>query len=526
MANPIQQLQFGSKARKNIIKGINIVADAVGETLGPRGKNVTIERPARNVTPLIIHDGVTVANSINLEDPFENMGAQLLKEAAGATNDNAGDGTTTASILAQSIVNEAIKVIEAGNNSAKTRKEIEDELIFVLKELTTLSKKITTDEEIENVATISSGDNTLGKLVSEAINKVGKDGVVTVDEGKGFETYVEYKQGLEIDRGYLSPYFVTNQDTVEAVIENPYILFTDKKLNYDYQIVPFLEKFVKSGKKNLVIFASEIVEGALATFVVNHLRGGIRCICITAPAFGGRRIDELQDLAVITGGVPLLDDSGRELDSVEISELGQADKIVADRDKTIITGGKGKKEEIDKRISHLREQIEIANTPYDKDIKKQRLAKMVGGVAVINVGAVTEPELKEKKERIIDAVNATKAAIAEGIVAGGGITFLKIAKTLNKETIGGGILLEAIKQPFKRLIENSGMDYAEVREQMAGKDYPYGIDVMDGKIKNLFKAGIIDPLKVSRSALENAVSVAVMALTTSVSIVDKREVDK
>lgn len=333
---------------------------------------------------------------------------------------------------------------------------------------------------------------------------------------------------MEIDRGYLSPYFVTNQDTVEAEIENPYILLTDKKLNYDYQVIPLLEKLAQAKIRNLVIFASEVLDTALATFVVNHLRpdAPFQIICVQAPAFGGRRVDELQDLAILTGGVPLLEDSGRELESFEISELGRAEKIVSDRDKTIITGGKGDPQELEKRISHLREQIEIANTDYDKDIKKQRLAKMAGGVAVIQVGALTEPELKEKKERVIDAVNATKAAIAEGIVAGGGVTLLNLSKSLKATTLGGKILKEALKQPFKRLIENSGLDYADVREQMAGKKYPFGIDVIDGEVKNLIKAGVIDPVKVTRSALENATSVTVMTLTTSVAIVHDREVDK
>ena len=523
MANPIQKLQYGSDARRSLLKGINTVADAVIATLGPRGHNVSIERPARNYVPLVVHDGVTVANSINLKDPFENMGAQMLKEAAGATNDKAGDGTTTASVLTQALANEAFKVTEAGANAMVLKRDIEQALISVLEELSKLKKNISTDEEIEQVATISASDATIGKLVAEALAKVGKDGVVTVEEAEGFETYVDYKQGMEIDRGYLSPYFVTNQDTVEAVIEQPYILLTDKKINYAYQIVPFLEKFVKAGYKNLLIVAGEIVEEGLATLVVNKLRGAVNVVAIQAPAFGGRRIEELVDLGILTGGTPLLEESGRELETFDLSELGRAGKIIADRDKTIITDGKGSKEEIEKRIAHLREQIKLANTPYDKQIKEQRLAKLVGGVAVINVGGMTEPELKEKKERVIDAKNATKAAIAEGIVAGGGITLLSIAKSIKVDTLGGKILIEALKQPFKRLIENSGMDYAEVREQMAGKKYPFGVDVVDGQVKDLIKAGVIDPAKVTRTALEKAVSVANMVLTTNVNIVDERE---
>lgn len=529
MAAQINQLKFNTEARKGLLAGINIVADAVGATLGPRGHNVAIERAARNYVPLVVHDGVTVANSINLKDPYENMGAQLLKEAAGNTNDTAGDGTTTSTILAQAIVNEALKVIEAGGNSMVIKRDIEEALVVVLKELDKLAKPIVTDEEIAQVATISASDPVIGKLVAEALAKVGKDGVVTVEESKGFETYVEYKQGMEIDRGYLSNYFVTNQDTVEAVVEDPLILLTDKKLNYSYQLVPFLDKLLKAGHKNLVIFAGEVVEEGLATLVVNKLRGAINVVAMQAPAFGGRRVDELTDLAILTGGVPLLDDSGRELESVDISELGRAGKVVADRDKTIVTDGKGDPIEIEKRMNHIREQIKLSNTEYDKQIKEQRLAKMAGGVAVINVGALTEVELKEKKERVIDAKNATKAAIAEGIVAGGEIALLNIAQNAIDDAnegilhLGGQILLKSLKKPFKRLIENSGMDYADIREKMSGKKYPHGVDVTDGKVKDLIKAGIIDPVKVTKAALQNAVSVSNMVLTTSVAIVDERE---
>lgn len=511
-------LLFGSEARAKLLKGINIVADAVGSTLGPRGHNVAIQRPAQGIPPLVLHDGVSVARSINLKDPFEDMGAQLVKEAANKSNETSGDGTTTASILTQEIANEALKIIEAGGNSMVIKKDIEDALKVVLSKLDKLSKKIITDEEIAQVATISSTDKELGKLVAQALTKVGKDGVVTVEEGKGFDTFVDYKQGMEIDRGYLSSYFVTNQETVEAEIEEPYILLTDKKINYSAQILPLLEKFVKAGYKNLVIFAGEVIEEGLATLVVNKLRGSINVVAIQAPAYGGRRTDELMDMAVLTGATPIFEESGREIESVELTELGRAGKVNADRDRTIITDGKGDSKLLKQRIEQLREQIKIANTGYDKDIKEERLAKLSGGVAIINVGGVTEPELKEKKERVIDAVNATKAAIEEGIVAGGGVTLLSIAKDIKTDTMGGKILIEALKQPFKRLIENSGLDYAEVREQMANREYPFGIDVLDGKVKNLLLYGIIDPVKVTRSALENAVSVANMVLTTSVSI--------
>lgn len=519
---PNKIIKSGDELRDSLLAGITKVSEAVAATYGPRAHNVAIERPARNYVPLVVHDGVTVANSINLKDPFENMGAQLLKEAAGATNDTAGDGTTTASILARAIAFEAIKSVKAKHNSAKIRQEIEEALKQTLKELDALAKPIQTDEEIEQVATISSTDPKLGKLVAEALIKTGKDGVVTVDEGNGFDTTVDYKQGIEIDRGFLDKHFITT-DKDEAIIEDAFILLTDKKLNYGYQVVPFLEKFVQAGHKNLVIFAGEVIEEALAVFIVNKLRGAINVVCVQAPAFGGRRVDELWDLAALTGGTPLLDASGRELENLELSELGRADKVISDVDKTKIIGGKGDEKEIEKRMTYIRENLENANTGYDKDIKQQRLAKMAGGVAVINVGAVTEPELKEKKERVIDAVNATKAAIAQGIVAGGGVTLLNLSKSLETDTLGGKILKEALKQPFQTLIENSGLDYADVREQMAGKKYPFGIDVIDGTIKDLIKTGVIDPVKVTRSALENACSVAVMAMTTSQGIVDERE---
>ena len=497
---------------------MNILAKAVGSTLGPRSRNVAIDDP--HATPEIYHDGVTVARRINLPDKFEDMGAELLKAAAVKTNEVAGDGTTTSVILAQAIINEAFKVIAAGANPMLLKQQIEDALKIVLEELKKLTKEVKDSQEIEQVATISSADPILGRLIAEAFNKVGRDGVITVDAGKTFETTVDYKQGMEIDRGYLSPYFVTNQDTVESIIEEPYILLTDKRLNWGHEIVPFLENFLKAGCKNLVIFAGEVVEEAMATLVVNKLRGNINICAIQSPAYGDRRKDELEDIATLTGGHVLLEESGRELKSVQIEELGRADKIIADRDKSIILNGWGKKGAVDKKISELKAQLKIANTDFDRMIKEERMAKLAGGVAVINVGAVTEVELKDKIERVIDAKNATKAAVEEGIVAGGEITLLNIANGLKIDNLGGQILKEALKSPFKRLIDNSGMDYAEIREKMSGHSYPEGIDVIDGQVKDLIKAGIIDPVKVTRSALENAVSIAVMVCTTSTLITD------
>ena len=530
MSKFLKDIVTGQTAREKMLKGMNILADAVGSTLGPRSRNVAVDRaPGQDIPPAVLHDGVSVARSINLPDVHEDMGVRLLKDASMKTNEIAGDGTTTSTILAQAIVNEAFKNITAGYNPMKLKMEIEEAAKLVIDELKKLAKPVKTDEEMEQVATISAADPIIGKLIAEAIRKVGKDGVITVEDGKSFETTVTYKQGMEIDRGYAttSPYFQTNGETTEAIIENPYILLTDRKLNYAYQMTPFLDKFLKETQcKDIVIFAGEIIEEALQFLVVNKLRGNLHVVAVQAPAFGDRRIDELIDIAVLTGGTAILEDAGRQIDSVIIEELGHADKVIVDRDKTIILGGRGESKTIEKRMDDLREQIKIANTPYDADIKEQRLAKLAGGVAVINVGGATEVEMKEKRERVIDAKNATKAAIEEGIIAGGEIALLRVAVTIPQSTLGASILKSALSAPFQRLVRNSGFDYAEIRERMAGKKYPYGIDVIDGEIKDLIKSGVIDPVKVTRSALENAVSVAVMSITTETLITDYVREDK
>jgi len=524
MAKFIKDIITGQFAREKMLRGMNVLADAVGSTLGPRSRNVAVDKaPGQDVPPVVLHDGVSVARSINLKDVHEDMGVRLLKDASLKTNEVAGDGTTTSTILAQALVNEAFKNIAAGANPMLLKAQIEETSKVVIEQLKKLAKPIKTDEEVEQVAAISSADPVIGKLVAEAIKKVGKDGVISVEDGKTFETTVTYKQGMEVDRGYAttSPYFQTNGETTEAIIEDPYILLTDKKLNYAHQLVPFFDKFLKETKsKNIVIFAGEIIEEALQFLVVNKLRGNLRVLAVQSPAFGDRRIEELEDMAILTGGKSILEDAGRQIESVDIVELGRADKIIADRDKTIILGGKGDPKAIAKRMDDLREQIKIANTPYDADIKEQRLAKLAGGVAVINVGGATEIEIREKRERVIDAKNATKAAIEEGIVAGGEITLLRLSGMIKETTLGSSLLKIALCRPFQRLVENSGLDYAEVREKMAGKKYPYGIDVIDGKVKNLIEAGVIDPLKVVRSALENAVSIACMCMTCEFLITD------
>lgn len=508
-----KQLKFDADAREKLLKGINTLASAVATTLGPKGRNVAIDR--KWGAPLVVHDGVTVAKEIDLEDPFENMGAQILKEAASKTNDLAGDGTTTATVLAQAICNEAIKQINSGVNPQELKNEIEESLKIVLKELEKLVKPISTDEEAEQIATISSANPVLGKLVAEAIKKVGTTGVVTVEEGHGFETTVDYKEGMEFDKGYLSPYFVTDSDKMEASIENPYILLTDANISKSADLVPFLEKFVNVSK-DLVIIAGNIEGEALAFLLLNKMRGSFNPLVIQAPGFGERKKEMLEDIAVLTGGTVISADTGTKLSNVEISDLGRAKRVVAKKDSSIIVDGKGTSEALKDRISVIKAQLERTSADFDKEKLQERLAKLTGGVAVISVGAATEVEMKEKKERVIDAVAATKAAIEEGIVAGGEITLLSLSK-------GKGILFQALKQPFKRLMENAGIDYADARVLMLGGEYPKGLDVMDGQVKDLIKAGIIDPVKVTRSALQNAVSVAIMAMTTDVLITDLSE---
>ncbi len=524
MSKFIKDIKKGQEAREKLLKGINVLADAVGSTLGPRSRNVAVDKaPGQDVPPTVLHDGVSVARSINLKDIHEDMGVRLLKGASMKTNEIAGDGTTTSTILAQAIVNEAFKNITAGGNPMKIKTEIEEATKQVVAQLKEMATPIKTDEEMESVASISASDAEIGKLVAEAIKKVGKDGVISVEDGKSYETTVTYKEGMEVDRGYAttSPYFQTDGETNEAVIEEPYILLTDRKLNYANQLVPFFDKFLKeTNSKNIVIFAGEIIEEALQFLVVNKLRGNLHVVAVQSPAFGDRRIDELEDMAILTGGAAILEDAGRQIESVDIMELGRADKVVVDRDKAVILGGKGDPGAIQRRIEDLREQIKNANSPYDADIKEQRLAKLSGGVAVINVGGATEVEIREKRERVIDAKSATRAAVEEGIVAGGEITLLRASQNLTTDTLGASILKSALVAPFKRLVENSGMDYAEVRERMSGHQYPEGIDVMDGQIKDLIKAGVIDPVKVTRSALENAVSIACAIITTETLITD------
>ncbi|MBI3485589.1 chaperonin GroEL [Candidatus Daviesbacteria bacterium] len=520
-------LKFNSEAREKLLKGINTLTEAVASTLGPKGRNVALDK--KWGAPNVVHDGVTVAKEIDLEDPFENMGAQLLKEAASKTNDVAGDGTTTATILAQAIVSEGLKNIQAGANPMILRKGIESAVLALVDELKKMSKKLTTPEEITQVATISAQNEEIGRLISDAINKVGKDGVITVEEGKTLQMSIDYKEGMEFDKGYSSAYFVTDSDRMEASLEDPYILITDKKISNMQDLLPFLEKFVQVSK-TLVIIADDVEGEALATLVVNKLKGTFNVLGVQAPGFGDRRKAMLEDIAILTGGSVISEDTGRKFESVEVSDLGRAGRITSTKDATLIVDGKGAKKAIDSRIGQIRKEIESTDSEFDKEKLQERLAKLTGGVAVINVGAATEIEMKEKKERVIDAVAATKAAIEEGIVAGGEIALLRAAKALNnlkmvsdEEKVGVEIVKKALEQPFRKLIQNAGMDEGVALAKVLDAASNLGIDVLDGQLKDLVKAGVIDPVKVTRSALQNASSVAIMVMTTDVLITDKPE---
>ncbi|OGK66274.1 chaperonin GroL [Candidatus Roizmanbacteria bacterium RIFOXYB2_FULL_41_10] len=530
-----KQIAFSQDARTKLINGVNLLSKAVVTTLGPRGRNVALDR--KWGAPNVVHDGVSVAKEIDLEDPFENMGAQLVKEAASKTNDIAGDGTTTSTLLTQAIVNAGMANITAGTNSMILRRGLELALEKVVVELRKMAKKVPLNdkEAITQVATISAGDDKIGQMIAEAIQKVGKDGVVTVEEGKGLQMEIEYKEGMEFDRGYASAYFVTDTDKMVAEIENPYILITDKKISAIADLLPFLEKLVKVSK-NLVIVADEVDGEALATLVVNKLRGTFNAVAVKAPGFGDRRKAMLEDIAILTGGTVISEDLGRKLDSIEPEDCGRADKIWMDKENCRIIGGKGDKTAVLSRIKQIKREMDASTSDFDKEKLQERLAKLSGGVAVINVGASTEVEMKEKKERVNDAVSATKAALEEGIVAGGGVALLKarkVLKALAEETkdrevqTGVNIVYRALAEPMRMLATNSGIDAGWVVNKVEeSKIADYGYDVADLTFGSMFKKGIIDPVKVTRSAIENAISVAGMILTTEALVTDLPEKDK
>ena len=526
-----KQIIYGDEARKKLKAGVDALARAVVTTLGPKGRNVALDKSWG--APQVVHDGVTVAKEIELEDKFENMGAQLVKQASEKTNDVAGDGTTTSTLLAQMLVEEGLRNVSAGANPMILRKGLEKALEVSVAEIKKLSKKISTKEEKAQVATISAQSEEIGKLIAEAMEKVGDDGVITVEESKGFGMELEYKEGMQFDKGYSSPYFVTNSERMEAEISNPYILITDSKISSIQELLPMLENLMKVSK-NLVILADDIDGEALATLVVNKLRGTFNALAIKAPGFGDRRKAMLEDIAILTGATVISEETGRKLDSVTMDDLGHAEKIVSTKDDTIIVGGKGKKKELEARVSQIQSQIQNTDSTYDKEKLIERLAKLAGGVAVINVGAATETELKEKKLRVEDAVHATQAAVEEGIVPGGGVALLRLRDAVSKlklegeEKTGANILFKALERPTRVIIENAGEDsgrvLGEIERLAKEKNNPnMGYNVNTSQYVDMIVAGVMDPAKVTRSALQNAVSVAIMILTTECLVADKPE---
>ncbi|MEN6570921.1 MAG: chaperonin GroEL [Anaerolineaceae bacterium] len=525
-----KQLVFGEDARRKLKNGIDMVSEAVVTTLGPKGRNVAIDR--KFGSPTVTHDGVTVAKEIELEDPFENMGAQLIKEAATKTNDIAGDGTTTSTLLAHSIVNEGLKTLAAGGNPMLLKRGIESAAQAISEAIKKQAMPISTREDIAAVATTSAQDASIGNLIAEVMDKVGKDGVITVEESKGLEFEKEYVEGMQFDRGFISSYFITDTDHMESVIPDPYILIYDKKISAAQDIVPILEKLVQTGKRDLVIISEDVDSEALATLVLNKIRGMLNVLAIKAPGFGDRRKAMLQDIAILTGAEVISEETGRKLDSVVLSDLGRAEKVVADKDNTTIIGGKGEEAQIKGRIEQIRVEIDRTTSDYDREKLQERLAKLSGGVAIVRVGAATETELKEKKHRVEDALSATRAAVEEGIVPGGGVALINAMPALDAlkaetedEAIGIKIVRKALEMPMRKIAENAGKDGSVVVEnvraaQKSKKNERIGYDVIRDEYIDMIKAGLGDPAKVTRGALDNAASIAAMILTTEALITD------
>ncbi len=525
-----KQVVFGDEARQKLLRGVDVLAKAVATTLGPKGRNVALDR--KFGSPSITHDGVSVAKEIELPDPFENMGAQLLKEAATKTNDIAGDGTTTSTVLAHAIVTEGMKALAAGANAMLLKRGIEAAAKAVSQKIADMAIEIKTKEEMAHVASISAQDKEIGELIAEVFDKVGNDGVITVEESKGLEFETEYVEGMQFDRGYISPYFITDPEHMEAAIEDPYILVYDKKISAAQDIVPILEKLVQVGKRDLVIIAEDVDGEALATLVLNKLRGLLNVLAVKAPGFGDRRKAMLQDIAILTGANLISEETGRKLDSVTIEDLGRAEKVVATKEETTIVGGKGDPKMIEARIEQIRVEIDRATSDYDREKLQERLAKLAGGVAIIRVGAATETELKEKKHRVEDAVSATRAAVEEGIVPGGGVALLNAMSALddlkmdNEDAqMGVNIVRKALEMPMRLIAENAGVDGSVVVEnvrrfQKEKKSDYIGYNVLTGEYEDMIKAGVIDPAKVTKGALENAASIAAMILTTEALITE------
>ncbi|NNU94586.1 chaperonin GroEL [Geobacillus sp. NFOSA3] len=524
-----KEIKFSEEARRAMLRGVDKLADAVKVTLGPKGRNVVLEK--KFGSPLITNDGVTIAKEIELEDPFENMGAKLVAEVASKTNDVAGDGTTTATVLAQAMIREGLKNVTAGANPMGIRKGIEKAVAVAVEELKAISKPIQGRESIAQVAAISAADEEVGQLIAEAMERVGNDGVITLEESKGFTTELDVVEGMQFDRGYASPYMITDTEKMEAVLENPYILITDKKISNIQDILPILEQVVQQGKPLLII--AEDVEGeALATLVVNKLRGTFTAVAVKAPGFGDRRKAMLEDIAILTGGEVISEELGRDLKSTTIASLGRASKVVVTKENTTIVEGAGDSERIKARINQIRAQLEETTSEFDREKLQERLAKLAGGVAVIKVGAATETELKERKLRIEDALNSTRAAVEEGIVAGGGTALMNVYNKVaaieaeGDEATGVKIVLRAIEEPVRQIAQNAGLEGSVIVERLKTEKPGIGFNAATGEWVDMIEAGIVDPTKVTRSALQNAASVAAMFLTTEAVVADKPEENK
>jgi len=525
-------ISFGESARQSLLRGVEKLADTVRVTLGPRGRNVVLER--KFGAPLVTNDGVTIAKEIDLEDPYENMAAQLVKEVATKTNDVAGDGTTTATLLTLSIVKEGIKNVTAGSNPMIIKRGIDKASDKIAEEIKKIAKQVSSSEDIKNVATISANnDPKIGELLAEAMDKVGRDGVITVEEGKSLDTQLEVVEGMQFDRGYISPYMVTNTETMKAELDNPFILIYDKKLSSVREIVPLLEKVAQSGKPLLII--AEDVEGeALATLIYNKLRGGLLSVAVKAPAFGERRKAMLEDIAILTDGQVVSEEKGMKLENITIDMLGRAEKVKVDKENTTIINGAGNQKDVQARIAQIKKQIEETTSDYDREKLQERLAKLAGGVAVIKVGGATEVEVKERKSRVEDALHATKAAVEEGIVPGGGVTYLYLANKLDEiktdlpeEKIGIEIVKRSLEEPLRQICENAGIDGAVAVEKVRNAKFGFGYNALTGKwVEDLMKDGVIDPAKVVRSAIQNAISIASLLLTTESLVAEKPEKKK
>ncbi|MBB3870339.1 chaperonin GroEL [Parageobacillus toebii NBRC 107807] len=524
-----KEIKFSEEARRAMLRGVDKLADAVKVTLGPKGRNVVLEK--KFGSPLITNDGVTIAKEIELEDPFENMGAKLVAEVASKTNDVAGDGTTTATVLAQAMIREGLKNVTAGANPMGIRKGIEKAVAVAVEELKAISKPIKGKESIAQVAAISAADEEVGQLIAEAMERVGNDGVITLEESKGFTTELDVVEGMQFDRGYVSPYMITDTEKMEAVLENPYILITDKKISNIQDILPILEQVVQQGKP-LLIIAEDIEGEALATLVVNKLRGTFTAVAVKAPGFGDRRKAMLEDIAILTGGEVISEELGRELKSATIASLGRASKVVVTKENTTIVDGAGDSERIKARINQIRAQLEETTSEFDREKLQERLAKLAGGVAVIKVGAATETELKERKLRIEDALNSTRAAVEEGIVAGGGTALMNVYNKVaaieaeGDEATGVKIVLRAIEEPVRQIAQNAGLEGSVIVERLKTEKPGIGFNAATGEWVDMIEAGIVDPTKVTRSALQNAASVAAMFLTTEAVVADKPEENK